>query len=91
MKVFQIIMEDEYGNLYHLGFYKKLEDSVPDINDWLKVYEIKIDHLYITDSTLEASFDKEIIIDNTNVVCVRGFIFNLEDFKEVFDESIKFI
>lgn len=44
-KIYQVIMQDEYNNLYFLGFYKKLEDAIPDINDWLSIYNIKIDEL----------------------------------------------
>lgn len=74
MKKYQIIMQDEYNNLYNLGFYKHLEDSIEDINNWLSLYGTKIEDLSEYASTFNSCFDKEIETKDGNVVMVRGFM-----------------
>jgi len=74
MKKYQIIMQDEYNNLYLLGTYYNLCDSIEDINNWLNVYGVKIDSLTEYSSTFNSCFDKEIETKDGNVVMVRGFV-----------------
>lgn len=90
MRKFQVIMQDEYNNLYNLGFYDNLEDSIKDINEWLKPYETTIDSLETYVSTFNIAFDKEIETKDGNIIMVRGF--TLYDFstmiKHYTDERI---
>ena len=74
MKKYQIIMQDEYNNLWNLGFYNTLEESIKDINEWLKPYETTIDNLETYVSSFNVTFDKEIETKDGNIVMVRGFM-----------------
>ena len=77
MKKYQVIMQDEYNNLYHIGFYDKLSDALPDVNDWLSTYNTKIDEIEEYPSTFNTCFDRDIEVeDGENVVYLRGFIFD---------------
>ena len=83
MKIYQVIMQDEYNNLFLLGFYKDLKDSIKDINDWLEVYNVSIDELGEYPGTFEPSFDREIEVEEEGCcVYVRGFILNEGALKE---------
>lgn len=82
MKVYQVIMQDEYNNLYLLGFYKALKDALKDVNDWLSMYQISIEEIEEYASTFSSCFDKELEVDE-GVVYIRGFVFDVEDLKEV--------
>lgn len=73
MRKFQVIMQDEYNNLYNLGFYDSLDDSIEDINKWLEPYETTIDSLETYVSSFNITFDKEIETKDGNIVMVRGF------------------
>lgn len=79
-KIYQIIMQDEYNNLYHIGFYKELKKALPDINEWLKIYNVSIDTLETYPSTFNEVFDREIETEDETIVYIRGFIL---DSKEV--------
>lgn len=74
MLKYQVIIQDEWNNLFHLGFYDKLEDSLDDINGFLAAYDVSIDELYEYPSTFSSCFDKEIEVDDCTVIYVRGFI-----------------
>ena len=71
--IYQVIMQDEYNNLYHLGFYSNLQDALPDVNNWLVPYNIELDELVEYPSTFNMCFDRELESDDTYVY-VRGFI-----------------
>lgn len=76
MKKYQVIIQDEWNNLYHIGFYDKLSDAIPDVNDWLQSYEVSIDELAEYPSTFSMCFDKEVEVnDGENVIYIRGFIY----------------
>ena len=77
-------MQDEWNNLYYMGEYKELKQSINDINDFLKVYDaiIKEDDLKEYVSTFGTAFDLDIGMmfedrDDLVGIMVRGFI--LED------------
>ena len=74
MKRYFVIMQDEWDNLYFLGIFRKLEDAIPSINDWLEVYNVSIDELKEYPSTYNMCFDKEIETPDENYIKVRGFI-----------------
>lgn len=81
-KIYQIIMQDEYNNLYHIGFYKELKNALPDINQWLEIYNVSIDTLETYPSTFNEVFDREIEIEDGTVVYIRGFILDLKEVLE---------
>jgi len=90
-KVYQIIMEDEYNNLFLLGFYRQLKDAVADINSWLSTYENvpPLTELKEYVSTFDTCFDVE-IYDNegeSTGVMVRGFILGLHDDENINPEA----
>lgn len=84
MKRYLVIMQDEWNNLYYIGEYKKLIESLQDINDFLEVYNVAIraDDLKEYASTFGMCFDLDIGMmfdDREDLlgIMVRGFI--LED------------
>lgn len=42
MKLYEVIIQDEWDNLTLLGFYKNLDDSIDDINSFLTTYGVEI-------------------------------------------------
>lgn len=80
MKKYQVIIQDEYNNLYHYGFYNNLSDAIPMINDFLDVYNVKIDELTEYPSTFGWCFDKEVEVDE-GYIMIRGFVFDDEYLK----------
>lgn len=81
---YQVIIQDEWNCLYHIGFYDKLEDSLEDVNSFLfDCYDVKIDELMEYPSTWCTCFDREVEIDDgDNIVYVRGFIFDEETLRK---------
>ena len=80
-KRYLVIMQDEWNNLYYLGEYKQLKDSISDINEFLSVYDfqIKEDDLKEYASTFGEIFDLDIGMmdedrDDLVGIMVRGFI-----------------
>jgi hypothetical protein len=68
-------MQDEWDNLYHLGFFHNLKDAIPEVNSWLSTYNIEIDELSEYPSTFGMCFDIELEADDA-YVHIRGFIFD---------------
>lgn len=84
-KIYQVIIQDEYNNLYQLGFYNCLKNAVKDVNEFIKVYNVQIkeDDLKEYPSTFDNCFDlslSDLFEDNDNVanVMIRGFILDKE-------------
>ena len=80
-KRYLVIMQDEWNNLYYLGKYKQLSDSINDINDFLEAYNISItaNDLKEYPGTFGMVFDLDIgtlYEDREDLVgiMVRGFI-----------------
>lgn len=80
-KRYLVIMQDEWNNLYYMGEYKELKDSIDDINEFLKVYgvSIKSEDLKEYASTFGGAFDLDIGMmyedrDDLVGIMVRGFI-----------------
>ena len=73
--IYQVIMQDEWDNLYHLGFFKNLKDAIPEVNSWLSTYNIEIDELTEYPSTFNMCFDRELEAEDV-YVRIRGFIFD---------------
>lgn len=82
--LYEIMMQDEYNNLYLLGFYESLDDAIEDINDFISAYyedgaiPIKNGDLAEYASTFGACFDREIEWKNEDdcpgSIMIRGFI-----------------
>ena len=82
--LYEIMMQDEYNNLYLLGFYESLDDAIEDINDFISAYyedgaiPIKKGDLAEYASTFGACFDREIEWKNEDdcpgSIMIRGFI-----------------
>lgn len=84
-KIYQVIYQDEYDNLILLGFYKSLEDDIPDINSELEEFNVSItkDDLKEYAGTLGNHFDLDISMlfdeaDDLPFVKIRGFAFDKE-------------
>ena len=82
--LYEVMMQDEYNNLYLLGFYELLDDAIEDINDFISAYyedgaiPIKKGDLAEYASTFGACFDREIEWKNEDdcpgSIMIRGFI-----------------
>lgn len=82
--LYEVMMQDEYNNLYLLGFYESLDDAIEDINDFISAYyedgaiPIKKGDLAEYASTFGACFDREIEWKNEDdcpgSIMIRGFI-----------------
>ena len=72
-KQYMVMMQDEWNNLYYLGLYKELQDALPDVNEFLEVYDVSLEELSEYPSTLGTCFDTEVEIDG-GVIMVRGFV-----------------
>ena len=76
-------MQDEWNNLYYLGEYNALDDAIPDINDFLSVYNVKLEKGELVEyaSTFNSCFDLDIsgmerYEDREDIfgIMVRGFV-----------------
>ena len=82
--LYEIMMQDEYNDLYLLGFYESLDDAIEDINDFISAYyedgaiPIKKGDLAEYASTFGACFDREVEWKNEDdcpgSIMIRGFI-----------------
>lgn len=80
-KRYMILIQDEWNNLYYMGEYSKLEDSIDDINNFLEVYDISItkNDLKEYPGTFGRVFDLDLgmMYEDREDLCgimVRGFI-----------------
>lgn len=80
-KRYEVIIQDEWNNLYRLGEYNELKDSIDDINGFLEVYnvQIKAEDLKEYAGTFGGVFDLDIGMmyedrDDLLGIMVRGFI-----------------
>ena len=82
--LYEVMMQDEYDNLYLLGFYESLDDAIEDINDFISAYyedgaiPLKKGDLAEYASTFGSCFDREIEWKNEDdcpgSIMIRGFI-----------------
>ena len=96
--LYEVMMQDEYDNLYLLGFYESLDDAIEDINGFISMYEedgaipIKKGGLAEYASTFGTCFDREIEWKNEDdcpgTIMVRGFILSA---KSVGEEANKIL
>lgn len=96
--MYEVIMQDEYGNLYLLGFYGSLDDSIDDINGFLGAYEddgaipLEKGDLAEYASTFGTCFDREIEWENEEdcpgTIMVRGFVLSAKNAKEEAEKTL---
>lgn len=82
--LYEVMMQDEYNDLYLLGFYESLDDAIEDINDFISAYyedvaiPLKKGDLAEYASTFGSCFDREIEWKNEDdcpgSIMIRGFI-----------------
>ena len=90
--MYGIMMQDEYDNLYPLGFYPSLDDAIVDINSFLKTYTddgavpLEKGDLIEYASTLGPCFDREVEWEHEDdcpgVVRIRGFVLSARSVME---------
>ena len=90
--LYEIMMQDEYDNLYLLGFYESLDDALEDINDFIGAYDddgaipLEKGDLAEYASTFGTCFDREIEWENEEdcpgTIMVRGFILSAKSVGE---------
>lgn len=68
-----VFIQDEYNNNWLMGTYKELSQSIDDINNFLKVYNVEIDKLEEYASTYGTCFDKPIETPDDEYIMIRGF------------------
>lgn len=73
-KRYIVFIQDEWNNLYWIGEFNDLSKAVPEVNEWLETYNVKIDSLEEYVSTFGLAFDKEIETEDESIIMVRGFI-----------------
>ena len=83
MKVYQVMVIDVWNNITHLGFYKNLDDAVPDINEliWDEKYHIRKGEVKEYPSTMDWVFDTNLY----DIITSRGEL--SEDELETFENS----
>ena len=90
--LYEVMMQDEYDNLYLLGFYESLDDALEDINDFIGAYDddgaipLEKGDLAEYASTFGTCFDREIEWENEEdcpgTIMVRGFILSAKSVGE---------
>ena len=90
--LYEVVMQDEYNNLYLLGFYESLDDAIEDINDFIGAYDddgaipLEKGDLAEYASTFGTCFDREIEWENEEdcpgTIMVRGFILSAKSVGE---------
>lgn len=96
--LYEVIMQDEYDNLYLLGFYGSLDDSIDDINGFLSAYEddgvvlFKKGDLTEYASTFSTCFDRHVEWENEDGcpgdVMVRGFVLSAKNAEEEAEKAL---
>ena len=96
--LYEVMMQDEYCNLYLLGFYRALDDAVDDVNGFLAAYEddgavpLQKGDLAEYASTFGSCFDREVEWrdegDCPGTVMVRGFVLSAKSVAEGAGEAL---
>lgn len=97
-KLYLVIMQDEYNNLYEVGYFKSLDDAIPEINQHLSAYNIELKPGSVKEyvSTFDWCFDATVsdLIEDWDedecpeaaMIMIRGFIYNAEKFKKMINK-----
>lgn len=90
--LYEVMMPDEYDNLYLLGLYESLDDAIEDINGFIGMYDddgaipLEKGDLAEYASTLGTRFDREIEWENEEdcpgAIMIRGFILSAKSVGE---------
>ena len=90
--MYEVMMQDEYDNLYQLGFYGSLDDAVEDVNGFIGAYEddgavpLRKGDLAEYASTFGTCFDRPIEWEDEEdcpgTIMVRGFILSAKSVGE---------
>ena len=86
--LYQVMFEDEYFNLYEVGWYENLDDAIEDINKFIWVDEFKLQKgdLSVYQGTFGLVFDtclydiasnrhtEEELMDYQGGEMIRGFV-----------------
>ena len=90
--MYEVMMQDEYDNLYQLGFYGSLDDAIEDVNGFIGAYEddgavpLRKGDLAEYASTFGTCFDRPIEWENEDdcpgTIMVRGFILSAKSVGE---------
>lgn len=90
--MYEVMMQDEYDNLYLLGFYQSLDDAIEDINGFIGAYDgdgavpLEKGDLAEYASTFGTCFDREIEWENEEdcpgTIMIRGFILSAKSVGE---------
>lgn len=96
--LYEVMMQDEYDNLYLLGFYESLDDAIDDINGFIGAYDddgaipLEKGDLAEYASTFGTCFDREIEWENEEdcpgTIMVRGFILSAKSVGEEADRIL---
>lgn len=96
--LYEVMMQDEYDNLYLLGFYESLDDAIEDINGFIGAYDddgaipLEKGDLAEYASTFGTCFDREIEWENEEdcpgTIMVRGFILSAKSVGEAADRIL---
>lgn len=96
--LYEVMMQDEYDNLYLLGFYESLDDALDDINGFIGAYDddgaipLEKGDLAEYASTFGTCFDREIEWENEEdcpgTIMVRGFILSAKSVGEEADRIL---
>lgn len=96
--LYEVVMQDEYDNLYLLGFYRSLDDAVGDVNGFLAAYgddgavPLEKGDLAEYASTFGTCFDREVEWKNEDdcpgTVMVRGFVLSAKSVAEEAGEAL---
>lgn len=74
LKKYEVFIQDEWNNLWLVGFYDNLEDAIPEVNEFLTTYDVRIDEIKEYPSTFGSCFDKEVETSDGEIIMIRGFI-----------------
>ena len=93
--MYEVFIQDEWNNITLLGFYKTLDDSIQDINNFISIYgdgKYKLEKGMLKEypSTFDYCFDTSLVdlfevYDNDEQcneignVMIRDFIFDKEE------------
>lgn len=69
-KIYQVILQDEWNNLYHQGFYPSLAASLPSLNSFLESYGVKLEKKDL--KTYAGSFS-EVFDANIGDICASKY------------------
>ena len=94
--LYQVVFEDEYLNLWEVGWYENLDDAIDDLNGfiWEDVFKLQKGDLSVYPSTFGFAFDtciydialnrheEEELMDYQGWEMIRGFVRSFDNDEE---------